>query len=193
MTVSIETTSTTQPPMIRLNRINDTITGLGNTVAGGPNGEFHRGGSPIKGRAEHAMDDKLDTKYYNTMPQSATGRAGIDSGFIVIPSISNSTVACALRFVTANDVPGRDPITVTLEGSNATNMAVLNVSSSWKLIYKGPTGIGDRITKNTSENGTQQDFNNTMRFASYRLLVTSKRNSSSDAVQYAEAEIIGYI
>jgi len=39
-------------------------------------------------------------------------------------------VARALLFATANDNPNRDPITVTLEGSQATDNATLQMGSS---------------------------------------------------------------
>ncbi len=190
-TVPIEPKPTTEKSMQILNRVNDVIIGLENTVAGGPNGDLYSRTSTNE-MPKSAMDQNLNTKYYNKPITLSKKIGAVGTGFIVIPLISNSTVACALQFGTAKDEPGRDPISVTLEGSNATDEKVLELASSWKLIYHGPTGISDTIVPPRSQFVMKQDFNNTERFASYRLLVTSKRNSTSDAVQYSEAHIIGY-
>ncbi|CAF2157588.1 unnamed protein product [Rotaria magnacalcarata] len=94
--------------------------------------------------------------------------------FYVTPAISSASVAKGLLFATANDFLTRDPITVTLE------------------IYSGPTGINPVTAPARSAYILQQTFSNTISFSSYRLLVTSQR-SLSDAAQYADAEILGYI
>lgn len=130
-----------------------------------------------------------DTK---VVPIRLKNGPGIGTGFLVIPSISSSTLACGLLFATAKDNPHRDPITVTLEGSNATNVTTLDHGSSWTLIYNGSTGINETSHPGFETNGTVQIFENTKRFSSYRLLITSQRGIA-DAVQYSEARIMGYI
>jgi hypothetical protein len=138
----------------------------------------------------------LSTKYLNFGYQGTNGAVlvnpGVGTGFYVTPNISNASVAISLLFATANDYPNRDPITVTLEGTNATGTGALDLGSSWTLIYSGPTGIDLIIVPARSTYVPQQNFSNTIAYMSYRLLVTSQRNLS-DAVQYAEAEIKGYI
>ena len=57
--------------------------------------------------------------------------AGVGSGFFVMLSISNTSVASDLLFVIANEVPARDLITVTLEGSSETSIAALQLGSSY--------------------------------------------------------------
>ena len=79
-----------------------------------------------------AMDNSTSTKYLNF------GQIG-GPGFVVTPSIKNSTVACAFLFATGNDHPNRGPLTVTLEGSNASTITALHFGSSWRLIYNGST------------------------------------------------------
>jgi hypothetical protein len=180
--------------MIALNQVNDTIIGLYNTTAGESTGGFNGTYSRVYEMPKYAMDGLVITKYLNFGhrggPNLVVNGPGIGTGFLVIPSISNSTLACGLLFATANDNPQRDPINVTLEGSNALTIEALNRGSSWTLIYNGSTGI-DTIS-NRSTYGILQNFSNTKHFASYRLLITSQRGNG-DAVQYSEARIMGYI
>lgn len=157
-----------------------------NTIAGGDIG----GVSSATGNAiaKNAMDGLLTTKCYNAKSSSAGG-AGMDTGFVVIPSARKATVACALLFATGNDESDRDPFTVTLEGSNKTDINQLKSGSSWTRIYNGPTGINAMTVQDRSKYARQQDFSNEIAFISYRLLVTSKRNTST-RVQYSKAHIL---
>ncbi len=118
---------------------------------------------------------------------------GRGTGFIAIPSFSNPTLATGLRFFAAKDSPELDPISVTLEGSNATILEELHKGSSWTLIYNGSTGINftkgfNRVT----DIHTQWFSTNKIRYASYRLLITEQAGNGS-SVQYGEAMIRGYI
>jgi hypothetical protein len=183
----LHTTPTTAVrPMIFLNSWGDEIIGFYDTKVGALTGTFDgRYSARTNERPEFAMDNLTATKYFNY------GRIG--SGFVVIPAISKSSVACGLLFATANDSPNRDPITVTLEGSNASNITAVRLGTNWTLIYNGQTGIDAKTDPDRRVYGTQQNFSNTKRFASYRLLITSVRNGNADAVQYSEARIIGYV
>lgn len=140
-----------------------------------------------------AIDGLLTTKYLN-FGNNGSGSAnilqpGINTGFYVTPNISKGSVACGLLFGTATDSPQRDPITVALEGTNST---ALNSTSNWALIYSGPTGIDPVNVPNRSTYGTLQVFSNIIAYQSYRLLITSQRAGYSNAVQYGEAQIMGY-
>ena len=179
--------------LTNITRIGDPIVGLYNTTAGnstgGKNGRFSNSGeSPAQ-----AIDHSTSTKYLNfggTGDFYLTANApGVGTGFYVTPAISNSSIAVALRFATANDEPNRDPISVILEG---TNSDLLDVGSSWNLIYSGPTGISSAIAPARNQYVSQQNFSNTIPYKSYRLLITSQR-APAWAVQYSEAQIIGYV
>ena len=139
-----------------------------------------------------AIDGSLHTKYLNYGNHGSMlvsiFQPGMNSGFYVTPSISSASIARGLLFATANDAPGRDPITVTLEGTNST---ALNSSSSWTLIYKGSTGISASTIPSRYTYGDLQTFSNTVAYKSYRLLITSQRGYG-DSVQYSEAHIMGY-
>jgi hypothetical protein len=185
------TTTTTARPIITITRVGDTIIGLYNTIAGGPTGGSNGiySSSPSE-QPPSVIDGNTHTKYLNFGTGSVPG---INTGFYITPAVSNTSVACALRFATANDSPYRDPITVTFEGSNnSSSVGALNFGSSWTLIYNGPTGISSIIDPGRSIYVAQQNFLNTIAYAHYRVLVTSKRGTDN-SVQYSEVQIIGYV
>lgn len=192
---STSVTRTSPSSLIDLTRPNDKIVGLYNTQAGQSTGGFNGRYSTKNETPLNAIDNNVATKYLNygnngsdttTYPQPGKG-----TGFFIIPSISNATVARAVLFATANDHEERDPLIITLEGSNATTNTTLHLGSSWTLIYNGSTGISAVNIPNRSTYMTPQIFSNTRVFASYRLLVVSQRNDSN-SVQYSEAHILGY-
>lgn len=188
-------TTTTARLLVTITQTNDSIVGICNTIVGGSTG-----GSavnyPAAQNPPNAIDGSTSTKYLNfgnpSSGCSGSSATGIDTGYYITPSISNISVAVGLLFATADDSPNRDPITVTLEGSNATSTAALNSGSSWILIYNGSTGISPSIDPGRLTYVPQQNFFNTLAFSSYRLLITSKRGTDN-SVQYSEAHIIGYI
>jgi len=139
------------------------------------------------------IDNDTSTKYLNFGVTGGFGieapAPGVGTGFYVTPAISNASVAIGILFATANDSPTRDPITITLEGCN---VDALDIGSSWTLIYNGSTGISPTVDPGRMQYVAQQNFSNTIAYRSYRLLVTSQRGPDW-AVQYAEAQIIGYI
>ncbi|CAF4240634.1 unnamed protein product, partial [Rotaria sordida] len=143
----------------------------------------------------YAIDNSTSTKYLNFGVNTGgitVYQPGINTGFYVSPVSSTASIAIGLLFGTANDVPDRDPITVTLEGTNVTSLAALYLGSSWTLIYSGPTGISAITDPGRQVYVSQQNFSNTLVFRSYRLLVTSQRGNTN-CVQYSEAQIIGYL
>ena len=163
--------------------------GIYSTTAGGSTGGSNGMYSTTAEQPPSAIDSNVNTKYLNFGGGSSSG---IDSGFYVIPTISSTSIARALLFATANDVPDRDPLTVTLEGSHVSSGSALDLGTSWTLIYSGPTGIDPTVDPGRTLYVAQQSFANMVAYASYRILVTSKRGSVN-CVQYAEAQIIGYI
>ncbi|CAF1515991.1 unnamed protein product [Rotaria sordida] len=170
----------------------DPIVGLYNTSTGQSTGGYNGRYSNSAEDPPNAIDGLLNTKCLNFGVQDNDGfmlyNPGVNTFFFVTPTISNASVAVALLFATADEFPYRDPLTVTLEGTNATDVEALHLGSSWTLIYSGPTGIDP--ARNTYMQ--QQDFSNTIAFRSYRLLVTSQEGLSN-SVQYAEAQILGHV
>jgi hypothetical protein len=158
-------------------------------VAGGSTGGSNGVYSKPSEEPPYEIDNDTNTKYLNFGNESVSG---IDTGFYITPNVSNTSVACALLFATGNDAPNRDPITVTLEGSNVSGVSALDLGSSWTLIYNGSTGISPTVTPNRTTYVDQQNFSNTIAYAHYRLLTTSKRGNDI-ATQYSEAQILGYV
>ena len=174
-----------------ITQLGDAIVGLYNTTAGASTGATNGRYSGANETPPYAIDGLTGTKYlnfggsgdfYKTVPN-----AGVGTGFYVTPNISDISIATGLRFATANDAAGRDPLSVTLEGTNSTN---LDLGSSWTLIYSGPTGINPTADPGRMIFAPQQNFSNRIPFRSYRLLITAQR-ANEWAVQYAEAAIIG--
>ena len=110
---------------------------------------------------------------------------GLNTGLYVTQSGSESLVI-GLRLCTGNDMPVRDPMNVTLEGSNASNSNLV-LGSSWTLIYQGNSGL-DVDPGRTSCGGIVL-FSNTLRFNSYRFLVTWKRGSDN-SIQFSELKLV---
>ena len=95
----------------------------------------------------------------------------------------------ALQFCTENDLPLRDPLTVTLEGSNQ-NGSTLLLGSSWTLIYNGTTGLD--VDPGRGSLGVRQTFfSNVIAYSSYRILITWKRGNEI-ATQYSELQLSAF-
>ena len=112
---------------------------------------------------------------------------GEKTGFYVT-LVRGLSVLTNFRFRTGGDLPGRDPISITIEGSNQSGTA-LTLGSSWTQIYSGASGLISDPGR--LELGSMQSISNYNSFSSYRLLVTSHR-ASSHGTQYSEMEFYGY-
>lgn len=132
-----------------------------------------------------AFDSNISSYYTSHGRCNATEmnvKCGEDTG--VYFTFDNGPVLFkAFYFITELFRPARDPLTITIEGSNA-NRTLLTRGSSWTLIYNDVTGLANSTGRSTK--GTVQMLPNlSTPFASYRLLVTSKRDSES-STSYAE-------
>ena len=132
---SVSTSTTTIPAIGRITASGDFIIAIFNTSAGQSTGGYNGTFLSFEG-VEKAIDGQLSTKYVNygshqLLPFfSSVDNPGVDTGFIVTPTRNVSSVACGLLFATGNDYPERDPLTVTLEGTNATSVTALNDGAS---------------------------------------------------------------
>lgn len=116
-----------------------------------------------------AMSCGLNTGFYRTLPRGAS-------------------LIIGFQICTPGSTPARDPITITLEGSNQP-ASVLPLGSSWSLIYSGSSGLA--IDPGRLSCGIPQLFSNSIWYLSYRFLVTSKRGSDS-STWYSDVLFIGY-
>ena len=175
---------------VTLTTSSDPIYGVYNTVAGGDStaaigaptaqaGTYNPGES-----AASAIDGSLSTKYciYNS------SHSDVATGFYVTPSIGQSIVK-SIQFATANDAPGRDPLTITLEGSNSTTN--LTTGIAWTTIFTGGAGLD--ANPGRAAWGAAIAINNDAAFTSYRLLVTSVRDAvgGSHLTQFSEVKLCG--
>lgn len=176
-----------------INTVNYSIVGLWRTVAGG-NGTVASPGIesgtyyPIEFPSQ-VLDNNVTTKYTsfgvcNASLISQSPVCGINTGF-QLTFLSDSPIVLAYRFCAANSLPTRDPLTVTIEGSNQTGSSLF-LGSSWSLIYNGSTGL-ERDPGRFSC-GTIQTLSNSIAYKNYRFLVTLKRGNGS-AVQYSEVQL----
>ncbi|CAF0876870.1 unnamed protein product [Adineta steineri] len=168
-------------------RTNETVYDIWNTTAGTDSvyavsgtsiGTYYPGQS-----AQTAFDGDLTDGPCNHGSCDYTNGAlacGTKAGFYI-------TINGAPKVLAAFDVIShtgswsrvRDPMMITIEGSNL-NGSALTLGSSWTLIYNGSAGL---ITDpGRAAWGTLQLISNpSIAFASYRLLVTSKQGYDSCA------------
>jgi hypothetical protein len=112
--------------------------------------------------------------------------AGLNSGFCLGLS-SGPSVLHGFIFTTSNGDTNSDPLNITIEGTNDNN---LNLGASWHLIYSGRCGLDSDPGR--LADGTYQATSNSVAYKSYRILITSKRGSSSDCVSYGRVKLYGY-
>ena len=168
----------------------ETVYGICNTIADGnsivatvKNIRCHY---PDDQPPERALDCSVSSgnKYVNfgaCTGATSSPECGLDSGFYFTNSRGASLLQ-QFRFCTADDSPERDPLTISIAGSNATGNALV-YGSSWTSIYVGPSGLVNTTSRLTC--GNTIAVNSTAYYSSYRVLITEKRNTSN-SVQYSE-------
>ena len=111
--------------------------------------------------------------------------AGLNTGFYVTLAQCNP-VLIGFRFAYSYQNPERDPLTVTIEGTDCSDV---ELCTSWMLLYSGSTGLD--TGSEVANYGDYQAITNSDIYKSYRFLVTSKRNRSN-YVTYNEVQLFGY-
>ena len=137
------------------------------------------GNWPTNDNPQDAIDANLGSKYINF------GKVG--SGFYITPTMGR-TVLTGVRITTANDVPGRDPLTVSIEGSNGGD---LTLGGSWTLIQDN-INLGIDSDPGRNVQGPLAAIAGSTEYTHYRVILQSMRNPSDNSVQYAEIELHGY-
>ncbi|CAF4200147.1 unnamed protein product [Adineta steineri] len=193
-TITTTEPSTTPPVLISLDSIDEVIYGIHGTKINqdsqaSQSGESHNQYHPSAPPA-NACDGDTSTKYLHfgwCQSDQWEVYCGLDTGFYLELKRGASLVT-GLQICTANDRESRDPLTVSLEGSNQSGSS-LTLGSSWNLIYNGPSGLETDPGRLTC--GIMQLINNSIQYKSYRFLVTSKRDIEN-SVQYSELKLFGY-
>jgi len=141
--------------------------------------------------AKNVFDGNLTTEYCNYGVCNITYQAkacGVETGFyLTMSSGPNILAAFYMGTGTVSWGRSRDPMLITIEGSNL-NGSALTLGSSWTLIYNGTAGF---ITDPGREAwGAMQVLPNaSIPFASYRLLVTLKQGADICA-DYSEVQFV---
>lgn len=163
--------------------MNISFTGIWNTSIGGDS-QYSSPGYTA-GRywptqpPENVFDSNYTTAYCNRGPCNSTSTlaqsCGTQTGlFFTYPR--GTILLKSFRMITGGRV-SRDPIWISIEGSNH-NPSVLNLGSSWTLLYNGTSGLD--INPGREKPGTYQFItNNNIAFASYRILTLAKRGLES--------------
>lgn len=108
---------------------------------------------------------------------------------VYVTAHNGSFVLEAFRIASGHLNNVRDPLTITIEGSNQ-NDTTLTLRSSWTLIYNGTSGLSINPGR-LSLDIKQMITNNTLPFSSYRFLVVEKRINES-CVEIFEIQLFGY-
>ena len=169
------------------------VEGLWNTVLNGTSTVANAGSGvgtyPSGQIPDYLFDGNLNNRF-SSRGNSSSGNnsyAGLNTGFYLTVAQCQPTLV-QFRFATTSSVssPNRDPMSVTVEG---TNCVTLINCTTWTKIYNGETGL--RNITNYSTFGPYQNIASPQSFTSYRFLITEKRGLS-DYVTYSEVELYGY-
>ncbi|CAF3921049.1 unnamed protein product [Rotaria sp. Silwood1] len=177
--------------VVSLLGMKELIYGIYNTIAGGNSIPSSIGeNSPIKEQPKNACDNTTFTKYLNSGKCPKYGSpidCGLNTGLYVTLE-RGASIVVGFQLCAANDFPSRDPITITLEGTNEVAKK-LTLGSSWTLMYSGFSGLNNDPGRYTC--GEKRLFSNSVEYASYRFLVTGKRDVGN-SVQYSELRLFGF-
>ena len=178
-----------------LTSTNEVVYGLTNTTISG-DGTLAIPGTSVGNYMPNempqcALDRKSRTKYTSfggCSQGSADQDCGTNTGFYVTPQ-QGATLLLAMQFTTANDYPARDPMSITIEGSNATTSALM-FGASWSLLHSVSTGLETAPGRKT-DGPIVCLPKNVVWYTSYRILISAVR-SITDCVQYSEVKLLGY-
>ena len=123
---------------------------------------------------------------YGACNITATGLlCGVNTGFYT--TFNNGPFLLRAFRIGSGALSGaRDPLTMTIEGSNAAS-ALLTLGSSWTLIYNGSAGLD--IDPGRKMFGQTRTVNHAIWYSSFRLLVLTKRGVET-ASEYTEVEFL---
>ncbi len=177
---------------INITQAGDPIYAIWNTTAGGNStaSNSDQTGGAYGLLPANAIDNSIYSKYLNFgngSESESSATKGVGTGFYVTPSMGAS-ILTGLYIGTAEDAPERDPMSITIEGSNATEDA-LTLGSSWTLIYSGTSGVATDPGRNAWGSLVSLASNSTS-YTSYRLLITGQRDVSN-CMQYGEVAFKG--
>jgi len=151
--------------------IGSTVTEVADITTPGDPVDFMFGRSPGSEQVQNAIDNNTNTKYLNF--------SGVNTGFTVTPSIG-STKVNQLKFTTANDESGRDPLKFNLYGSNDDGVTYTPIA----------LGVATNLTTTRFTEASSPVFVNDKGFSKYKLTFPQLRSSGS-IMQIGEVEFLG--
>ena len=161
----------------------DPIVALKQTVEGSPN--TLADATEAMG-VNHVLDGEIKSKYSNKgRDADCVNPPGDNTGFVVTPQNGGAPVE-KIQFSTSDDKPERDPMTITLEGSNDPN-AMAGGGNGFTAIYSGSSGL--RNDPGRRQWGRVMTFPNQTAYKTYRVLVTQARDAATDMVQYSAVRL----
>ena len=167
-----------KPPVKNVLDVDDLVAAVKNTVKGAPNVAVDGTDSSDQEQVSHAIDGDIKSKHFNKAE---------NTGLVVSAGLGASVVT-AIRFATGNDSPERDPLAITLEGSNAPDSTTPG-ASGFTLLYEGPSGLAGQLER--QQWGQTIHFTNTRAYKSYRVLICQSRGGPRAGAQYGEVELLG--
>jgi hypothetical protein len=141
--------------------------------------------SPGSEGVANAIDGQ-PTKYLNFDTANNT----TPSGFVVTPSVG-ATLVTGLTMQSANDAVGRDPLSITLEGSN--DEAPTWDTGNWETIYENaaiPSWV-ETFPGDDRFQTQQFSFDNNKPFLHYRWTTILLQEDTQNSMQIAEVELLG--
>lgn len=177
--------------------MNETIFAVWNTsvgrnssssLVGYSTGNYHPLHNPEKAFDDDTRNKHINYGSCNDSGATAAPSCGQNTGLYLSPKRGISLLL-GFRFCTADSYSDRDPMVVTLEGSNKSSNE-LTTGSSWSLIYNGTSGLSTVLSRSICED-IQWLPDNSVWYTSYRILISKKR-ASGNFVQYSELELFGY-
>lgn len=176
------------PPL--LNILPGTIFAVWNTFAGGNNTVATVGsavGTYVNGQPPDNLIDTSLTSRYSSRGSSLNNDsiAGLNTGFFATVA-QCQPVLVGFRLANAYPDVDREPLTLTVEGTNCTDVIAC---VSWMLLYNGSTGLD--VVATAYGYGDFRPISNSAIYKSYRFLMTSKRSVSS-LVTYGGVQLFGY-
>lgn len=144
----------------------------------------------LRGEPKTVIDGNINSKQLN-VGQDADGfnPRGVNTGLLVMPRAGHPSVT-AIQFATGNDMPGRDPLKITVEGSDDPEV-MRDGGTGFVLLYQGGTGLEKFLDR--KQWGPVVTFENTRSFRIYRVLITETRSDSTDGTQYSEMRLGSYV
>jgi hypothetical protein len=186
-TIALAALATLAQAQVTVTTSNSPIIGVG-AVAGSSTSQITVQGTtagvnnhPANEFPARVLDGFSNTKYLNF--------ARTNVGIIV--QATGSVAVSSFRLTTANDSANRDPITVTIEGTTATDPTTAAGGATWTLLYSGPTGLATDPGRQIQ--GPVISFaNNNAPFNTYRVLFPTIRDAATaNSMQVAEIALMG--